>query len=135
MIITNVTRRFPNCVKIMSHPGGTLPFLVSRIVVKSRETKNTQITYGKTYADIMDDLRSFHYDVTLSSSHAVMNLLLELIPRDRITYGNFKEYNKTGKCLWVLLKLSICCLGQNSRILGKAGRLLNKQEVARNDIL
>ncbi|KAJ5213280.1 hypothetical protein N7449_000449 [Penicillium cf. viridicatum] len=33
MIITNVTRRFPNCVKIMSHPGGTLPFLVSRIAV------------------------------------------------------------------------------------------------------
>ncbi|CAI7672009.1 unnamed protein product [Penicillium palitans] len=97
MIITNVTQRFPNCVKILSHAGGTLPFLVSRIAVTSRETEDTKKTYGKTYADIMDDLRSFHYDVALSSSPAVMKLLLELVPHDHITYGSDFPYAASDK--------------------------------------
>ncbi|CAI7582964.1 unnamed protein product [Penicillium discolor] len=101
MIITNVTQRFSNCVKILSHAGGTLPFLVSRISVTSQETEDTKktygTTYGKTYADIMDDLRSFHYDVALSSSPAVMKLLLELVPHDYITCGSDFPYAASDK--------------------------------------
>lgn len=108
MIITNVTQRFPNCVKILSHAGGTLPFLVSRLSVTSRETEHTKKTYGTTYADIMDDFRSFYYDFALSSSSAVMKLVLELVlelvPYDHITYGKSKPPKKTGKCLLVSLK-------------------------------
>lgn len=87
MIITNVTQRFPNCVKILSHAGGTLPWLVSRIATTSHETEHTREIYGKTSADIMNDFRSFYYDTALSSSPAVLRLLLELVPHDHITYG------------------------------------------------
>src|SRR4051794_29704496 len=58
MIITNVTQRYPNCVRILSHAGGTLPYLISRLAVTSRETKYTKETWGKTYDDLMNDFRS-----------------------------------------------------------------------------
>lgn len=118
MIITNVTQRFPNCVKILSHAGGTLPFLVSRIAVTSQESEGTKKTYGKTYADIMDDLRSFYYDVALSSSPAVMKLLLELVPHEHITYGKSKVHNKTGKYLWVSIKARTFHMLLRTKLLG-----------------
>lgn len=118
MIITNVTQRFPNCVKILSHAGGTLPFLVSRIAVTSQESEDTKKTYGKTYADIMDDLRSFYYDVALSSSPAVMKLLLELVPHEHITYGKSKVHNKTGKYLWVSIKARTFHMLLRTKLLG-----------------
>ncbi|KAJ5679758.1 hypothetical protein N7462_008002 [Penicillium macrosclerotiorum] len=87
MIISNVTQQYPNCVRILSHAGGTLPYLMSRLAVTSRATRYTKKTWGKTYDDLMDDFRSFHYDLALSSSPAVLELLLELVPYDHITYG------------------------------------------------
>lgn len=87
LIIANVTQKYPNCRKILSHAGGSLPYLISRIATTSRATEPTKLIYGKTSKDIMDDFRSFYYDLALSSSPAVLNMVLDLVPHHHITYG------------------------------------------------
>lgn len=87
LISTNTKRSYPNCKVILSHAGGTLPFLISRVSTVPREEATTARVFGKTSEDIMEDFRSFYFDLALSSSPAVMRLLLELIPHDHIVYG------------------------------------------------
>lgn len=89
MIVNNVTQQFPNCPKILSHAGGTLPYLISRLAVTSRDTMAQKGPYGKTYFEFMEALRGFYYDLALSSAPAVLNLLLDLIPHDHIMYGEY----------------------------------------------
>ncbi|RAL04511.1 amidohydrolase family protein [Aspergillus ibericus CBS 121593] len=100
MIVSNVTQQFPNCPKILSHAGGTLPYLISRLAVTSRDTMDQVGPYGKTYYEFMAALRSFYFDLALSSAPAVLDLLLDLVPRDRILYGsdfpNAPEIKVTG---------------------------------------
>ncbi|PWY83380.1 2-amino-3-carboxymuconate-6-semialdehyde decarboxylase [Aspergillus heteromorphus CBS 117.55] len=88
MIVNNVTQQFPNCPKILSHAGGTLPYLISRLAVTSEETMSQKGPYGKTYFEFMDALRSFYYDLALSSAPAVLNLLMDLVPHEHILYGS-----------------------------------------------
>ncbi|OOF89895.1 hypothetical protein ASPCADRAFT_60607 [Aspergillus carbonarius ITEM 5010] len=89
MIVSNVTQEFPNCPKILSHAGGTLPYLISRLAVTSRDTMGDVGPYGKTYFEFMEALRSFYFDLALSSAPAVLNLLLDLVPHDHIMYGEY----------------------------------------------
>ncbi|BCS28106.1 amidohydrolase family protein [Aspergillus puulaauensis] len=97
LIIANVTQKYPNCRKILSHAGGSLPYLISRIATTSRATEATELIYGKTSKDIMDDFRSFYYDLALSSSPAVLNMVLDLVPHHHITYGSDFPYADSDK--------------------------------------
>ncbi|PLB46571.1 2-amino-3-carboxymuconate-6-semialdehyde decarboxylase [Aspergillus steynii IBT 23096] len=92
MIITNVTGRFPNCSRILPHGGGTLPYLISRVAMTSREMRGVKKMFGKTYDELMYDFRSFYYDLSLASAPAVVRLLLELVPRERLLYGSDFPY-------------------------------------------
>jgi predicted TIM-barrel fold metal-dependent hydrolase len=87
LIIANVTQKFPDCPKILSHAGGSLPYLISRIATTSRETEDTKLMYGKTSTELFEDFRSFYFDLALSSSPAVLNMLLDLVPHNQIIYG------------------------------------------------
>ncbi|CAI7580147.1 unnamed protein product [Penicillium manginii] len=87
LIIANVTQKFPDCPKILSHAGGSLPYLISRIATTSRETESTKLIYGKSSKEIYEDFRSFYFDLALSSSSAVLSMVLDLVPHEHITYG------------------------------------------------
>lgn len=87
LIITNTKRSYPDCRVILSHAGGTLPYLISRLCTVSREAAATANIFGKTPEEIMEDFRSFYFDLALSSSPAVLNLVLETIPHDHLLYG------------------------------------------------
>ncbi|KAJ5555990.1 hypothetical protein N7513_003632 [Penicillium frequentans] len=97
MIIANVTQRFPNCRKILSHAGGSLPYLISRIATTSRVTESTKMTFGKTTEEIMEDFKSFYYDLALSSSPAVLNMVFDLVPHHHISYGSDFPYADSDK--------------------------------------
>ncbi|KAJ5118416.1 amidohydrolase family protein [Penicillium atrosanguineum] len=87
LIITNTMRSYPYCKVILSHAGGTLPFLITRITTVSREAAATARVNGKTSEEILEDFRSFYFDLALSSSKAVLNLVLDIIPHDHLLYG------------------------------------------------
>jgi 6-methylsalicylate decarboxylase len=101
MIITNTKRTYPHCKVILSHAGGTLPFLITRMTTVSREAAATARIYGKTSEEILEDFRSFYFDLALSSSKAVLNLVLDVIPHDRLLYG--KLLQPTHCCLVISL--------------------------------
>lgn len=87
MIITNTKRSYPHCKVILSHAGGTLSFLITRISTVSKEAAATARIYGKSSAEIMEDFRSFYFDLALSSSEAVLKLVLDVVPHDHLLYG------------------------------------------------
>ncbi|GAM38653.1 2-amino-3-carboxymuconate-6-semialdehydede carboxylase [Talaromyces pinophilus] len=99
MIITNTKRTYPHCKVILSHAGGTLPFLITRMTTVSREAAATARIYGKTSEEILEDFRSFYFDLALSSSKAVLNLVLDVIPHDRLLYGSDYPYASPDKTL------------------------------------
>ncbi|KAF4543350.1 2-amino-3-carboxymuconate-6-semialdehyde decarboxylase [Lasiodiplodia theobromae] len=94
MIMNGTREKFPDCKVILSHAGGTLPYVVSRIAtpLKAAPSLLANELTGVTYEKIMKAFRSFHYDLALSASPAVMNMLLELVPHDHILYGSDFPY-------------------------------------------
>ncbi|KAL3440599.1 amidohydrolase-like protein [Aspergillus insuetus] len=90
MIASNTTRRFPNVKCILSHAGGSLPYLISRISTSSDESEI--LLGGKTGAEIREDFRTFSFDLALSSDPAVLDMLLQLVPHERIVYGSDFPY-------------------------------------------
>ncbi|KAJ5088026.1 amidohydrolase family protein [Penicillium angulare] len=99
MIITNTKRKYSSCKVVLSHAGGTLPFLITRMSTVSREAAPTARIYGKTSAEVMEDFRSFYFDLALSSSEAVLRLVLDVIPHDRLLYGSDYPYASPDKTL------------------------------------
>jgi hypothetical protein len=53
----------------------------------SKESVTTVRIYGKTSEGIVEDFRSFYFDLALSSSEAVLKLVLDVITHDHILYG------------------------------------------------
>ncbi|EAU30283.1 predicted protein [Aspergillus terreus NIH2624] len=94
-MITNGTRlKYPNCKVILSHAGGTLPYLISRVATPMRKAPEFAVAHqlGTTYDKIMEAFRSFHYDLALSASPQVLDLLLKMVPHDHILYGSDFPY-------------------------------------------
>jgi predicted TIM-barrel fold metal-dependent hydrolase len=87
MITTNTKRTYSSCKVILSHAGGSLPYLISRVSTVSREAPATAGMFGKSAAELKEDFRSFYFDLTLSSSEDVLKMVLDTIPRDHIVYG------------------------------------------------
>lgn len=87
LISTGTKRRFSKCKVILSHAGGTLPWLISRVTPSLR---GVEVPEGiKSYEEWMEDFRSFYFDLALSSSPLILSALLAAVPHDRILYGMF----------------------------------------------
>ena len=99
MIITDTKRKYSACKVILSHAGGSLPFLITRISTVSQEAAATARIYGRTSKEIMEDFRSFYFDLALSSSEAVLKLVLDVVPHDHLLYG--KLLHLLNHCLFL----------------------------------
>ncbi|KAJ5610894.1 amidohydrolase family protein [Penicillium lagena] len=115
MIISNTKRNYPSCKVVLSHAGGTLPFLITRMSTVSKEAAATARIYGKTSEEIMEDFRSFYFDLALSSSEAVLKLVLDVIPQDHLLYGSDYPYASPDKTLGFKQILDSFPLDQNLR--------------------
>ncbi|KAJ5414509.1 hypothetical protein N7509_001136 [Penicillium cosmopolitanum] len=94
-MITNGTRlKFPNCKVILSHAGGALPYLISRVTTPMKRAPDFAVSHrmGTTYEKAMESFRSFHFDLALSSSPQVLDMLLKMVPHDHILYGSDFPY-------------------------------------------
>lgn len=94
-MITNGTRlKYPACKVILSHAGGTLPYIISRVTTPMKKAPNFAVSHriGTTHDKAIDAFRSFHFDLALSSSPQVLDVLLKLVPHDHILYGSDFPY-------------------------------------------
>lgn len=89
MILMGTGKKFPNCTVIVSHVGGTLPYLINRVVTPLKKVLNiaASASLGTTYDQAMADMCSFHYDPALSSPKTVLDMVLDIVPHDHILYG------------------------------------------------
>ncbi|KAJ5622150.1 hypothetical protein N7528_005382 [Penicillium herquei] len=94
MIIRGTRRKFPDCKVILSHAGGALPYLVTRVATPMRKAPDLVVNHrmGTTHTQVMEDFRSFYYDLALSASPSVLDLALKMIPHDHILYGSDFPY-------------------------------------------
>ena len=88
MIITNTKHDHPDCKVILSHAGGTLPILLLRGADGIEMTTRG----NKTSESVIEDARSFYFDLALSSSSNVLDTLLNHFPHDHILYGSDFPY-------------------------------------------
>ena len=100
LIISGRKRQFPSCKIILSHAGGTLPFLAWRLhalcSVLFRGLLSQKSPRGE---EIMDDAKSFYFDTALSGSANILDTLLRWAPKERVLYGSDSPY-ATAEAEW-----------------------------------
>jgi predicted TIM-barrel fold metal-dependent hydrolase len=72
---------------ILSHAGGTLPYLAKRAALIG--------TLGLTHLsrdEILEDVGAFYFDLALSSSKATVEMLLQYTSPDHVLYGSDYPY-------------------------------------------
>ena len=85
LMLTGATKRFPHVRIILSHAGGTLPYLAWRLHVASAiSSKIPQWSYEK----IRRGLRHFWYDTALSAGPELMDCLISVVGPDRVVFGS-----------------------------------------------
>lgn len=91
LIMAQNRRRFPDAKVILSHAGGNLPWQFSRFTYSRRDVDLSLLADNVTWDQALSDLRSFYYDLALSSSPEKIDLLLDLIPHDHLLYGKYRQ--------------------------------------------
>lgn len=90
LLFSNTKRDHPDCKIILSHAGGTLPYIVGRIGFM--EVFSSAEGLRKTKAEIEAEIKSFYFDLALSGHDNALNCLLNFIPHDHILFGSDTPY-------------------------------------------
>ncbi|KAL1885481.1 hypothetical protein Plec18167_000975 [Paecilomyces lecythidis] len=93
MILMRTRLKYPDCKVILSHAGGALPYIISRLATPLGATPGfaANLAMGVNHDEVMASFRSFHYDLALSSSAQVLDLVLKLVPHDHILFGRIRD--------------------------------------------
>lgn len=95
MIMSGTKRAYPDCKVILSHAGGTMPYLLTRAaqLIPGLPPKfNVQLSME----EIQVDAKSFYVDLALSTSANILDTLLKHFPTDRILFGSDTPYAHDG---------------------------------------
>jgi 6-methylsalicylate decarboxylase len=91
LIMSNNLRRFPRCKIILSHAGGTLPYLA----IRAAHLLPDYNLSAKSAEEILEEVSMFHYDLALSANKHTLKLLLDLVPAERVLFGTDFPYAPT----------------------------------------
>ena len=84
LIMTNTLRKFPECKVILSHGGGTLPYVAGRIADIPIQTRLS----GKSPEEFLEDAKSFYFDLALVGYGAPISLLMDFAAEGHVLYGS-----------------------------------------------
>lgn len=88
LIFNGVLERMPDIRFILSHAGGTLPFLAHRIAIFDRMTR-----FQDNYPDgATAYMKRFYYDTALSGADAPLAALSDLVDPSHILFGTDHPY-------------------------------------------
>ena len=85
LLFSGTLERFPSIRFILSHAGGTLPYLAWRLSVAPMIDKRLK---QRTRDEIFAGLKTFWYDNALASGAAPMGALSHIAATDRIVFGS-----------------------------------------------
>jgi len=84
LITTNTIRDNPNCKIILSHAGGTLPYVIERAAGLCCRLR----VVDKTVEEFIDEARSFYIDVAFSGHEPILKLLKEFAKPGHVLFGS-----------------------------------------------
>ncbi|PSN66432.1 amidohydrolase 2 [Corynespora cassiicola Philippines] len=84
LITSRIVQDFPHCKIILSHGGGTLPYVATRVAHLTADLGLTD----KSAADFLRDAKHFYYDLALTGYETALNLLKDFAETDHILYGS-----------------------------------------------
>ncbi|MCJ1345274.1 hypothetical protein MMC31_003480 [Peltigera leucophlebia] len=88
LIINNRIREYPDVKIILSHAGGTLPYLASRAAYLLHDAN----FITKSPEEFFEDARTLYYDLAISSNPYTLSLLRQFAPEDHILVGTDYPY-------------------------------------------
>ncbi|TAQ84217.1 hypothetical protein B7494_g7454 [Chlorociboria aeruginascens] len=91
LITSNTVRTHPNCKIILSHAGGTFPYLATR----AAEMLPDYGLSSKPAEEFIEDARSLYYDLALSGNKYTMGLLTQFAKEENILFGSDFPYAPT----------------------------------------
>ena len=85
LLFSGALERFPNIRLILSHAGGTLPFIAWRLSVAPMIDARLK---QRSREEIFAGLKSFWYDNALASGPQSMGALAQIAAKERIVFGS-----------------------------------------------
>jgi len=82
LVTSGKKRQYPNARIILSHSGGSTPFLSSRVAVLSN-----YLGCGLTPEEIIADFRTFYFETALSGFETNLIALENFVPPEQILFG------------------------------------------------
>ncbi len=89
LVFSGSLARYPDIQWILSHGGGTLPFLLSRFQVAEAALKDKD---KKLPRGVMYELKKLHYDTAQANHPGALAALLKLVPVSQILFGSDYPY-------------------------------------------
>ncbi|KAI0796703.1 hypothetical protein C8Q75DRAFT_729577 [Abortiporus biennis] len=83
LVVTGKKRRYPKVKIILSHLGGSMPFIAPRVAVLSRHMGSPL-----TSEEILEDFKTFYFDTALSGYEAPLTLMKTFVDPSRLLYGS-----------------------------------------------
>ena len=84
LITTDTVRTLRDCKIILSHGGGTLPYIANRIAQLSAELR----LMNKSAEEFLDEAKSFSSDLALAGYEEPLQLLLNFARPSHVLYGS-----------------------------------------------
>ncbi|KIW99852.1 uncharacterized protein Z518_10780 [Rhinocladiella mackenziei CBS 650.93] len=91
LLVSRTVRKFPRVKIILSHAGGTLPYLIGRPA-----SVMPYLDQSHTPEDMMEDARNFYYDTAVAGSTNVLTILQDFAKPGHILYGSDYPYAGPG---------------------------------------
>ena len=83
LIVNDTLRSYPDCKIILSHAGGTLPYLISRAAGLLPFT----VVTSKSTEEILEEGRLFYFDTALSGNEVSLKALLSHAKPGHVLFG------------------------------------------------
>ena len=84
LLVSNTLQDFPGCKVILSHAGGTLPYLIHRAATM---LPVTPMSIGKSREQLLAEAGDFYYDLAISSNPATLAALYEIASPGHVLFG------------------------------------------------
>ena len=91
LVTAGTMAKIPNVKVILSHGGGTLPYILDRMTALLPFMPKSNDLPNLTADQVAHDIRSFYFDLALCSK-TCLDTLLENFPIDHILYGSDFPY-------------------------------------------
>jgi Predicted metal-dependent hydrolase of the TIM-barrel fold len=102
LVLSGTLKKYPRIRIILSHAGGTVPFVANKIVSGAIMTRCPQVLTGQTTLpqadmlaekmrairdDVFDQLQGLYYDTALSANAHALSSLQQLVPASHMLLG------------------------------------------------